>query len=375
MRQLALAAAVSVIATAAVPGGIDQSGQPVTLLFHEGGYVEVGIGAIMPEISADGPPGLATGNAYGDLTDLRGGIRQQITDRLAAALIIDQPYGVVVDYGLAPPDGNFAYAGTNARPESVGITGLLRYTFTPRWSVHGGLRATRFGATSTLGGQGFGPVLDGYGWRGSDAWGLGYVVGGAYEIPEIALRVALTYGSRTDLTLDSTETHVLDPATGMFGTVRSRLDMSLPQSVNLDFQTGINPRTLLYGSVRWADWGGWNVAPEGFVALTGKPLVTFTDDTWTYRLGLGREFGARISGAVELIHEAAGGEVQSPLTPYDGFTAVAVGVSWRTEAGLNIGAGVQMSFLGDADVDTPLGVAQFRDNRSVSVGLRLGYAF
>ena len=87
MRPLAFACAASLCASAALPGGIDQSGQPVTLLFHDGDYAEVGLGYWMPTIRADGEPGQSTGNAYGDLPDFSGGIRLQLTERLAAALI------------------------------------------------------------------------------------------------------------------------------------------------------------------------------------------------------------------------------------------------------------------------------------------------
>ena len=156
----------------------------------------------MPTVRAAGGPGQATENAYGDLPDFSGGIRKQFTERLAGALIVDQPYGVIVNYDLDYPASDFAYAGTSARPQSLGVTGLVRYSVAPRWSVHGGLRAIRFGGEAELAGWGFGPVLDGYRWTSSDEWGLGYVLGGAYEIPEIALRVALTYGSKTDITVE-----------------------------------------------------------------------------------------------------------------------------------------------------------------------------
>ena len=202
------------------------------------------------------------------------------------------------------------------------------------------------------------------------------MLGGAYEIPEIALRVALTYGSKTDITVKSVETHVFDPATGTFGTVRSETDITMPQSVNLDFQTGVTAKTLLYGSVRWADWEGWSVAPEGFVSLTGEPLVEFEHDTWRYQLGVGRQLTERIAGALEVVHETATGDIQTALTPYDGFTAFTVGRELsRPRRGLSIAGGVQYSFLGDADVATPTGVARFEDNHALGLGLKLGYQF
>jgi long-subunit fatty acid transport protein len=376
LPALAVSLAVSLVATAASPGGIDQSGQPVTLLFQDGDYAELTLGYLMPRIRAHGDaPGTSTGNAYGDLADFSGGIKRQLGARLSAALIVDQPYGVIVNYDLDYPAGDFAYAGTRAEPQSLGVTGLVRYALAPRWSVHGGLRAIRFGGEATLAGAGFGPVLDGYDWQGADDWGLGYVLGGAYEVPEIALRLALTYGSETDVSVESVERHVFDPATGGFGTVRSETGITMPQSVNLDFQTGLTPRTLIYGTVRWADWEGWSVAPAGYVALVGAPLVEFEHDTWHYELGLGRQLGERVAGSFKVTHETATGDIQSALTPYDGFTAFSVGASYAAGNGLSIAGSVQLSFLGDAEVSTPAGMAHFDDNHALAVGLRIGYRF
>ena len=89
----------------------------------------------------------------------------------------------------------FPFAGTTAEARSLGVTALLRHRLDGRWSVHAGLRAERFGGDAMLAGWGYGR-LAGYAWTGDDDWGFGYVVGGAFEIPEIALRVALTYSSR-----------------------------------------------------------------------------------------------------------------------------------------------------------------------------------
>ena len=76
-----------------------------------------------------------------------------------------------------------------------------------------------------------------------------------------------------------------------------------------------------------------------------------------------------------MVHETATGDIQTALTPYDGFTAFTVGASYRTEAGLSVAGGVQYSFLGDADVATPTGVARFEDNHALGLGLKLGYQF
>ncbi len=75
------------------------------------------------------------------------------------------------------------------------------------------------------------------------------------------------------------------------------------------------------------------------------------------------------------MHETATGDIQSALTPYDGFTAFTIGASYLTGGGLKIAGGVQYSLLGDADVATPTGVARFEGNHALGLGLRIGYRF
>ena len=154
--------------------------------------------------------------------------------------------------------------------------------------MHAGIRAERFGGEATLAGSGYGE-LSGYNWTGEEDWGFGYVVGGAYEIPEMALRVALTYGSEIR--------HELDAEENFFGP--STTEVTMPQSVNLDFQTGVAPKTLLYGLVRWVNWAGWKVEPQGLFAATGLPLVEFDSNAFTYKLGIGRQFTDALSAGVE----------------------------------------------------------------------------
>ena len=231
-----------------------------------------------------------------------------------------------------------------------------------RWSLHGGLRAERFGGEATLDGSGYGP-FSGYAWTGDADWGLGYVVGGAFEIPEIALRVALTYGSEIDHDLDATE--------NFFGPTTT--EVTMPQSVNLDFQTGIAPGTLVYGLVRWVNWAGWSVEPAGLFAATGLPLIEFDSDAFTYRLGLARQFTEAFAAAVEITHETAKNQTTTPLDPYDGFTTLGVGGRWSHPSGLEIGAGVGYSWLGDATASLPTGAsAHFADNHAVAARLRIG---
>lgn len=362
MRHLFLAC-VAALATGAHAGGLDLSGQPVTLLFRDGDYAELSLGAVAPHVVGADAAGASSGSVFGTVSDIGLGIVRALGDRWTAAVILDRPWAVRLRYDDA--DAAFPFAGTGAEAESVEVTGLVRYRLDRRWSVHGGLRAGRFGGEALLDGAGYGP-LAGYRWTGAPDWGLGYVVGAAFEVPEVALRVALTYGSAIRYELAARETG--------FGT--STTPVTMPQSVNLDFQAGIAPGTLAYGLVRWVGWDGWTIAPQGLAAATGLPLVTFDSDAFTWRVGVARQITPRFGAAIEVTHETPRNRAMTALDPYDGFTALAVGGQWRHPSGIEIGAGVGYGWLGAATAMLPSGAsADFAGNHALSGRLRLGVSF
>jgi long-subunit fatty acid transport protein len=363
VRHLFLAIAIALVSvTGARAAGLDLSGQPVNLVFADGDVVELTFGATRPQIGGVDPAGATSGNVYDPVTAAGAGLLHRLGERWSAALILDRPYGVVVDY---PAAGAFPFAGTHAEAASLAVTGLLRYRLDRRWSLHGGLRAQRFGGEATLDGRGYGR-LAGYAWTGDPDWGFGYVLGGAFEVPEIALRVALTYGSAIE--------HRLDADENFFGPTTT--EVTMPQSLNLDFQTGIAPRTLAYGLVRWVNWDGWQVAPAGLHAATGLPLIAFTSDAFTWRLGLARQLTDALAAAVELTHETGRDQATTPLDPYDGFTTLGVGGRYTTAAGVTLGAGLGYSWLGAATASVPGGAsADFAGSHAVSARLSVGIGF
>ena len=302
-----LACACACTMTTATAGGLDQSGQPVTLLFRDGNYAEVAVGFWDPTV--EGSLGTAgSGNVYGPITDLFGGVKKDFGERLSAALIVDQPYGVNVDY----PGGDFPYAGTTADPNSLGVTGLVRWRAGAHVALHGGLRAERIGAEVTLGGPAYG-TLAGYEWTGDDDWGVGWVAGASWERPEIGLRVALTYGSEIRHELDSEE--------NFFGA--STTEITMPQSVNLDFQTGITPKTLALrlgalGRLERLDRGAGRADGADRAAAdhlrVGRLDLPARHRPPAHRRAVGRLSRWRTRPPIDTM--------KSPLSPYDGYTAL-----------------------------------------------------
>jgi len=376
----ALCGALVALAGAAQAGGIDRSGQPIGILFERGNYVELSYGNINPDVS--GTDLTAAANGSGSVAgshQLPGlALKYDINDRLSAALIYDHAYGADIDY----PDftgftgtGSYMLGGTYAQVESQGLTALLRYRLNDRFSVHGGLRASQAGGDVGLSGAAYSTV-SGYEAHLEKDWGTGFVIGGAYEIPDIALRVALTYFSKVGHTFDTQE--VIPTAyQPLFGaTLDTTTDVDTPQALNLDFQTGIMENTLLFGSARWVEWSDFKIAPKGFFGPNVGSLTNL-EDTITYTLGVGRKFNDNWSGSVFATWEPGTGALVSPLAPTDGYKGIGVAAVY-TRDNMKITTGIRYLWLGDATPETgtpDVARADFSGNNALAVGVKVGFTF
>ena len=371
---LTVGAALMLTTTAAHAVGLDRSGQAIGIIFEEGEYAELSFGSVTPsldgaDVAAFG--GSAIGNVANDFTQLSLGYKQDISDQLSFAVIFDEPYGADIEYPSTADGGGIALAGTAASLESKAVTALLRYKLNENFSVHGGVRAQTINADITLAGAAFGG-LNGYSTELNGDTAYGYTVGAAYERPEIALRVALTYHSEIDHEFDTTEIGPLGPSAGT-------TDVTTPEAINLDFQTGIAADTLLFGSIRYADYSTVIVSPAQFSALTGGGSLTDIDAGTSYNIGVGRRFTDQLSASISVGYDSPGDDsLVSPLAPSDGNYSVAVGAEYKVTDNIAISGGVRYISVGDAEpaTGTPSTArAEFTDNDAVGVGFKIGYTF
>jgi long-subunit fatty acid transport protein len=359
-------AMVALSAGAATAGGVERSTQSVGILFEQGRYAELSFGYFEPDVSGvtQVPVGpFPAGAPSGDMAPGYGtfalGYKQALSDTLDLAVILDQPIGADVSYpgifGLSP----YPLAGTTADLQSLAVTGLLRYKLPNNVSLIGGLRAEQVKGEISI--PFVGSPGPGYTLETNRDLEFGYVLGVAWEKPEIAARVALTYNSAITHTLDSVEGGPL-PQTGTFET-------EVPQSVNLEFQTGIAADTLLFGSVRWVEWSAFTIDPPGYPLAT--PLVSYQNNRITYSLGVGRRFNEQWSAAVTLGYEPSDGAITGNLGPTDGFSSIGLAATYTMD-NMKITAGIRYVDIGGAV--TSIG-ARFADNDGLGVGVRVGYSF
>ncbi|MBP1804335.1 OmpP1/FadL family transporter [Rubellimicrobium aerolatum] len=369
--------ALLAVPTLAGAGALDRTGQPVSILFAEGTYAELSFGWTDPDVQG-AVVGLSSGDVAPGYAQAALSFKTDLGPRLSAALILEAPFGADVDYDETDP--GYPIAGSSAKIDTSGITAIGRYRINDAFSVHAGLRRVTvspdLSASVTI--PGSGGIIGSYDGDFESDSDTGYVVGAAYERPQIGLRVALTYSSETSFSNETAYRVVNLP--GPAEAEGLSTDYTLPQSVNLDVQTGIAANTLLFGSIRWADWSETEVVVPG--PYPSNPVVSYEEDIVTYTLGIGRRISDRLSGSASVIYEpetgsdfdpAVAGSGVSNLAPTTGQLGLQLAASYAVTERIEVGGGIRYTRLGDT---TTRGIgAEFEDNDALSLGLRVGVRF
>ncbi|WP_339107086.1 hypothetical protein [Thioclava sp. GXIMD4216] len=351
-------------------GGIDRTPFSTELLFEPGRIVQFELGGFQPEVSGKlrsgtvFPPGLKSGDMSTGFGTWTLGVKLPLSEKTDLVLSVDHPFGANVAYPSST-DG-YPLAGSVAKLESQALTGLLRYRLTPSISALAGIRIEQMTGDAALQLH-MGPAVLTYDLAASREADPGYIIGVAWEKPEIAARVTLSYLSSITHDFSGRETTMGLQA-------RSHWTTKTPQSILLEAQTGIAPDTLLFGSIRWTDWSSFSIGPDLYrqtpFSVEGSDLVDPVADTMTYTLGVGHRFNAMWSGAVIATYEPSSGDIVGNLGPTDGYRSLALAATW-TDGALSATLGLRYIEIGGAKTR----IAEFDDNSGWAVGLRLGYRF
>ncbi|MGR3497167.1 outer membrane protein transport protein [Citreimonas sp.] len=427
-KTLTGAALAALAATGAQAGGLDRSGQSVSAIFDEAGTARLSFGYVMPSITGEDTgggggdydvgenyvqPGLSYTNA------VKGGFNY--------AIILDKPYGADVSYDDDPTTSNlggtmadlnsqaltfvgryainerfsvFAGLGVQSVDAEVTLNGnayanaITTGAITSQFNaglpsgapeldsgVLGAALGGDTGAQGTIDGT-YGPGTfatlagsfaptrgafvagDGYDFEMEKTNRPTYLLGAAYKIPSIAMRIAGTYRFETEHKADTTET--------LFGTTTDgEVEYVTPQSFNLEAQTGIAPGTLLTLGYRWTEFSAVDLVPEAL----GSDLVDL-EDSHRYTLGIGRQFNEKLAGSASISYEPTNdNETVSPLGPTDGLFGLSLGARYN-DGPMSLSGGVNYTWLGDADAGVAdQAVAEFEDNHAVGVGLQVAFTF
>jgi len=362
------ALALATSSTSAMALGLDRSAQDITAMFEPGGYVELSYGFTQPSLTGEDNLGNSIDNVGIDYSQVALAFKMDVGQNFSFGLIIDQPYGASVEYGGDP--ATTLLGGTAAQLDTRAITAIGRYRFNENFSAHAGIRTVSLDGEVTLSGLAYG-IGSGYNVQLENGEGTGWLAGVAYERPDIALRVALTYNSAIDNEFDTVETSIL-------GATESTTTVTAPEAWNLDFQTGVAADTLVFGSIRYAYYSQTILSPDTFASFTGGASITDISDGAAYSIGVARRFTDSFAGSVAIAYEPESDDfLVSPLAPTNGLLGITVGGRY-TMNNIEFSGGIRYTMLGDAEpeVGTPdVSQGSFTNNDALSVGLAVAYRF
>lgn len=412
--------------TGAFAAAMDRSGQSIAAFLQPGNYFEAGISVLDADVSGTnnqlnglGPIPGAAPQATGDMASSyyfpSAALKLQLTDNFSFGLLYDQPFGAKAEYQSIGPWSAFSAAGegTSAEVHTENLTFLFGFQPNENWNFYAGPVYQQAKGEVSLRGAAYSAV-SGYDANMKKDGELGWAAGLAFQIPEIALKASLTYRSEVEHELTTTETGlpaglpVTIPGVGtqilpLPAIVNGKTNVTTPQSVNLDLQSGIMADTVAFLNVRWVNWDGFAITPPSFgntlngladysdtaanigatdlsntlASLENGSLVEYNDDQWSATAGVGRKFNEKWAGNVSVGWDSGAGNPVTTLGPTEGYWNVGLGLQFSPAPNYFIAGGVKYFWLGDATALTVANpnVGEFTDNHAIGYGLKMGYRF
>ena len=400
--------------TGAFAAALDRSGQSISAFLQPGNYFEAGISVLDPTVEGKAKAAYGGGN----LSDMAGdyyfptaAIKVQPTKNFSFGLLYDQPFGADAAYSANDPlvaagTGLFHLNGENTEVEvtTQNLSFVVGYQPVESINIYGGAVYQTVKGDVQLRGAAYGSAngLGKYNATMKEDSAVGWLAGFAYQIPEIALKASVTYRSEIEheaSTREFGQSNIMalvtsNPANAIFDE-NTTTNITTPQSVNLDFQTGIMADTVAFANVRWVNWKDFSIRPEKFDQIgrtlgavgqtpdnpNGFDLVSYTDDQISATVGVGRKLSEKWAGNVSVGYDTGAGNPVSTLGPTEGYWNVGLCLQFSPAPNYFIAGGVKYLMLGDADAQpasmfgTNNSIASFEDNDAWAYGLKIGYRF
>ncbi|MBP4920515.1 transporter, partial [Acinetobacter baumannii] len=293
---------------------LEQSGQSILPFLENGNYAEANLFAVDSSVSGvvNDRADLVRDHQSRDTGDIAestqfytAAIKLQLTDRLGFGVLYDQPFSADIKYPARSNnsyfDNDISYEGTSVKANTQNLSLLFGYSPYQHFQIYGGPVYQTVKANVALRGNAYTQAFNGYNAKFKQQGEVGWLLGGSYQLPDIALKAAITYRSKIKYQFQVEEDIFGEPLKLV---ENEKTKLETPASLNIDFQTGISEKSLVYTNLRWVNWKEFETRPPQYGALSeilmkeltngeyiqGFKLDSYQNDQYSATLGIAHQF-------------------------------------------------------------------------------------
>jgi long-chain fatty acid transport protein len=344
LHSFALAAlAASAFAGSVQAGGLEANGYNWDLLFDPATYAGKGtITHVTINHDIDNP-GFGAGTVASSPSRIyyNTGFKADLLDTASCLISVQNPWGTGIDRDPSYARATGQILRERLTSNDVGATCAYGFAVGPGLaSVIGGVSAQQLNYEASLALPIPGPIItedvsldgSGFGWR----------LGAAYEVPEIALRVSAIYNAAVEYDLEGAAYGNFLPRVG------ATADVTMPQSFEIKAQTGIAPRWLALGSIKWVDWSVINVLTVNNAVAPVSTTLAY-EDGWSVSAGVAHVLTEELTVLGSLSWDKGtsqrnGAGVLAAGTQSDRY-GVSLGAAYRPTKNFELSGGVSYSLI------------------------------
>ncbi|HFG6968279.1 TPA: transporter [Acinetobacter baumannii] len=390
---------------------LEQSGQSILPFLEIGNYAEANLFAVDSSVSGvvNDRADLVRDHQSRDTGDIAestqfytAAIKLQLTDRLSFGVLYDQPFSADIKYPARSNnsyfDNDISHEGTSVKADTQNLSLLFGYSPYQHFQIYGGPVYQTVKANVALRGNAYTQAFNGYNAKFKQQGEVGWLLGGSYQLPDIALKAAITYRSKIKYQFQVEEDIFGEPLKLV---ENEKTKLETPASLNIDFQTGISEKSLVYMNLRWVNWKEFETRPPQYGALSeilmkeltngeyiqGFKLDSYQNDQYSATLEIAHQFTEKWSTSTDVSWDSGTGNPASTMGPIKGSWSLGLGVQFNPAKNYFITGSLKYFWLGDTKTEDgtyylPIaGIkpyaeqANFKNNHAIAYGLKFGYWF
>ncbi len=288
-----------------------------------------------------------------------------LSERLVVGIGVHAPFGLATEYDK---EWVGRYMAVRSEIKTINVNPSIAYRINEKLTIGAGVSAEYVYANLTnaidLNRDGT-TLLDGFNDLEGDDIGFGWNLGLLYEVSKTT-RFGIHYRSEVKTRLKGTADFTLPelpPAMAAYAVVfadqKIEADLTLPDSLSVNFYHELNDKWAVMGDVTWMGWSDFYDLDIDFESATteaaaGKAIIENWRDNWRYSVGANYKASDRLLLRGGLAYDQTpvkSDDYRSPRIPDASRVWVTAGLSWIMSPGTTLDVGYVHIFVDDPVVD------------------------